>query len=163
MPPRKQITKEQIIEKAYELVSIHGFHNLSARILASEMGCSTQPIYISFQNMNELKDCLAKKAIDAMMLYILAYKKENYAPVLSKILGYVQFASEEKYLYQLIISSKIMDLDNTKNEVMKSDELEQDMLIYAHGIIMMKIYGTLLVDWQEIKKMIIKVYEKLSV
>ena len=57
----------------------------------------------------------------------------------------------------------MMDLNTNKNEVIKSDELEQDMLIYAHGIIMMKIYGTLPVDWQEIKKMIIKVYEKLSI
>ena len=162
MPPKIQITKEQMIEKAYEMVRSNGFQNLSARTLANELGCSTQPIYISFQNMNELKDCLAQKAIDTLMQYILAYQKENYAPVLSKILGYIQFASEEKYLYQLMFSSKIMDLDKTKNEVMKSDELEQDMLIYAHGIIMMKIYGTLPLDWQQIKKMITKMYEKLS-
>ena len=159
MPPKKQISKEQIINKSYELVRKNGSESLTARILAKELNCSTQPIYISFSDMNELKNTLAEKSMGFMMQYIESYSDKNYSPLLSKILGYVQFANEEKYLYRLIFSSQIMNLGKIGTLVASNDELELNMLIYAHGIIMMKSFGTLAIEWEQISKMIVNAYE----
>ncbi len=162
MPPKKQISKEQIINKSYELVRKNGFESLTARNLAKELNCSTQPIYMSFCDMNELKNTLAEKSVGFMLQYIESYSDKNYSPLLSKILGYVQFANEEKYLYQLIFSSQITKMDKTGTLVASSDDLELNMLIYAHGIIMMKSFGTLTMEWEQIKKMIVDAYEQFN-
>jgi len=162
MPPKKQISKEQIINKSYELVRKNGSESLTARILAKELNCSTQPIYMSFCDMNELKNTLAEKSMVFLLQYIENYSDKNYSPLLSKMLGYVQFANEEKYLYQLIFSSQIMNLNKTETLVACNDELELNMLIYAHGIIMMKSFGTLTIEWEQIRKMIINAYEQFQ-
>lgn len=162
MPPKKQVSKEQIINKSYELVRKNGSESLTARILAKELNCSTQPIYMSFCDMNELKNTLAEKSMGFMLQFIESYSDKNYSPLLSKILGYVQFAYEEKYLYRLIFSSQIMNLDKTGMLVTRNDDLELNMLIYAHGIIMMKSFGTLTIEWEQIRKMIVNAYEQFQ-
>lgn len=163
MPPKKQICKEQIIDKSYEIVRKKGFESLTARLLAKELNCSTQPIYMSFSDMNELKNTLAEKCITFMMQYIENYSIKKYPPLLSRILGYVQFANEEKYLYQLMFSTQIFNLDQVRKLVAGNDELELNMLIYAHGIIMMKAFGTLTIEWEQIQEMIINAYNYFSV
>ena len=159
MPPRKQISKEKIISKSYELVRENGFENLTARFLAKALNCSTQPIYMSFRDMNELKNVLAEQSVGFMLQYIEKYSEKNYSPLLSKILGYVQFANEEKHLFQLIFSSEIMSIDKTRKLTAQNDELELNMLVYAHGIIMMKSFGTLTLSLEQIRTMIINAYE----
>lgn len=66
MPPRKQITEEQIIETAFQMVQKKGIDSLSVRNLATELNCSTQPIYFSFQDMSTLKNILGQKAKEYM-------------------------------------------------------------------------------------------------
>jgi hypothetical protein len=117
---------------------------------------------MSFCDMNELKNTLAEKSMGFMMQYIESYSDKNYSPLLSKILGYVQFANEEKYLYRLIFSSQIMNLGKIGALVASNDELELNMLIYAHGIIMMKSFGTLTIEWEQISKMIVNAYEQFQ-
>ena len=45
MPKSTVIAQEVIIEAAFELVRKEGFEVLSARNIAKQIGCSTQPIY----------------------------------------------------------------------------------------------------------------------
>ena len=40
-----------------------GFSSVNARSVAKKLGCSTQPIYFSFKNMDELKTALTERAI----------------------------------------------------------------------------------------------------
>ena len=51
MPAKKVINKEKILRFALEMVENEGEKALSARALAARMGCSTQPIYLSFSGM----------------------------------------------------------------------------------------------------------------
>ena len=44
MPKSTTITQEIIIETAFEMVRKEGFAVLSARNIAKQIGCSTQPI-----------------------------------------------------------------------------------------------------------------------
>ena len=55
MPPKKRITKELILQKAFEIIHEEGIESLNARYLAKQLNCSTMPIFQSFQDMRDLK------------------------------------------------------------------------------------------------------------
>ena len=61
MPPKVKIPREAIIEKAFELTKEYGFEKVTARLLASELKCSTQPVFHAFHNMEELKEEVYKR------------------------------------------------------------------------------------------------------
>ena len=45
MPPKVRITKEEIINKAVDIVRRDGAQAINARNVAAELECSTQPIF----------------------------------------------------------------------------------------------------------------------
>ena len=55
MPPIAKISKEDIINKALNIARCENFNSINARRLAKELGCSVQPIFSNFKNMEELK------------------------------------------------------------------------------------------------------------
>lgn len=58
---RKVYTKDQILKVAHEVVLESGFEKFTARNVAKKMGISTQPIYLEFKNMEDLKRTLLQK------------------------------------------------------------------------------------------------------
>ena len=48
MPAKKQVTKEMILNAALKLLQEQGYDAVNLRQLAKELGCSTQPVYLSF-------------------------------------------------------------------------------------------------------------------
>lgn len=58
---RKVYTKDQILKAAHEVVLESGFEKFTARNIAKKMGISTQPIYLEFKNMEDLKRTLLQK------------------------------------------------------------------------------------------------------
>jgi len=58
---RKVYTKDQILKAAHEVVLESGFEKFTARNVAKKMGISTQPIYLEFKNMEDLKRTLLHK------------------------------------------------------------------------------------------------------
>ena len=64
MPAAKRISKEAIIDAAAAVLRTGGFEAINARSVAKALGCSTQPIYLSFRNMEELKSALTQRAIE---------------------------------------------------------------------------------------------------
>lgn len=53
MPPKQTITKERILESAYEVVAEKGLQQITARNVAEKLRCSTQPIYWYFTNKQD--------------------------------------------------------------------------------------------------------------
>ena len=53
---KKIISKEKILNAAFELTRKSGAKNLSVRSIARSCDCSTQPVYISFKGIDEIKD-----------------------------------------------------------------------------------------------------------
>lgn len=52
MPAKKQVTKEMILGAALRVLMEGGTEAVNVKSLAAELGCSTQPIYLSFDNMD---------------------------------------------------------------------------------------------------------------
>ena len=63
MPAVRKISRDAIVDAAVEVLREGGFSAVNARSVAKKLGCSTQPIYSSFQNMDELKAALRARAI----------------------------------------------------------------------------------------------------
>lgn len=63
MPAIKKISKEAIIDAAVDVLREGGAAAINARSVAKELGCSTQPIYLSFQNMDDLKAAMTQRAV----------------------------------------------------------------------------------------------------
>ena len=63
MPAVRKVSKEQIIDAAVAILRDEGFSAINARSVAKKLGCSTQPIYLSFKSMDELKTALTERAI----------------------------------------------------------------------------------------------------
>ena len=55
MPPKIQIPKEKILDTALELVIREGHQSATIKRLASELGCSTQPISWTFGSMENFR------------------------------------------------------------------------------------------------------------
>ena len=159
MPPKKQISKQQIIEKAFTMVQEEGYELLTARRLASKLNCSTQPIYQAFSDMKELKVELIKKAQELMIGYIMKTSDPTLPLRLAYCLSYIQFAEAEKHLFQLIFTSGGLDL-SAMNELNTAEiKPNLNMIIYANGIVMMQAFHTLALTYEQKKELLMQAYE----
>ncbi len=103
MPPRIRFTSDVILAQAFEVVRHEGLAALSARRVARELGCSTQPVYNVYTSMQELQDAVIEKAKKyALDYFSQAQEPDSTSPFLSLGMRYFQFSQEEKTLFKLL-------------------------------------------------------------
>ena len=99
MPANRKAGREEIIKAALAVLRRDGFEAVNARSVAKELGCSTQPIYHSFRNMEDLKAELTAKAAEAHAERVRAFLSRNdgsHSHYCDSGLGFVRFAEQEK-------------------------------------------------------------------
>ena len=64
MARKKEIDKQRILDAAYKLAVRGGIESLTARNIAKAVNCSTQPIYLEFENMQDLRNQVLAKISD---------------------------------------------------------------------------------------------------
>ena len=103
MPAAKKVPRDKIIDAAIEVLRDGGFSAVNARSVARKLGCSTQPIYLSFQSMEEVKVALTERAIEMHTRRVrdsLRAHEGNDSRYSSYGMGFVRFAAEEKQLFR---------------------------------------------------------------
>lgn len=95
MPAKKQITKK--LNTALKLLKEQGYGAVNIEQPAKEMGCFTQPVYLSFSRMEELRQKLIPLAVAEFESYIKS-GSENVAVCLYGM-QYISFAREESRLF----------------------------------------------------------------
>ena len=103
MPAVKKVSRDEIINAAVEVLRDGGFSSINARSVAKKIGCSTQPIYVSFKNMEELKQALTERAVELHTQRVRASLRQhegNDTRYSSYGMGFVKFAAEEKQLFR---------------------------------------------------------------
>lgn len=103
MPAVRKVSRDDIIDAAVAVLRDHGFAAVNARNVAQKLGCSTQPIYFSFKNMEELKAALTQRAIAQHVQCVqdvLRAHAGNDSRYSSYGMGFVKFAAEEKQLFR---------------------------------------------------------------
>jgi len=163
MPPKCKIQKDSILEKAFDLVRKDGFEKVTARKLAGELGCSTQPIYQAFTDMNGVKAEVTAKAQKLLFQSVLSVEEDDLPQAVSIILAYIRFADREPHLFRLLFTNGSTMLSGVVRTEASMDRMPAlDMIVYANGIIMMQAFGTLLCSEEEVKRMVSEAYEKLQ-
>ena len=99
MPRKKTITREQILKAAHEVVASEGFSKFTARNIATKMKCSTQPIYLEFKNMDDLKQTLIQDIFDYLSTEVFT-REVTGNKLVDFGLNYIDFATSEKRLYR---------------------------------------------------------------
>ena len=163
MPAIKKVSKEAIIDAAVEILREGGAAAINARSVAKKLGCSTQPIYLSFRNMDELKAAMTQRAIALHTRHVRdslrSREDSGYSRYSSYGMGFVKFAAEEKHLVRWlyldgeqpaphqydvllpeIIAAMVSEYGYTEEQVRK---LHRDMAYYSYGLAILANTGHL--------------------
>lgn len=105
MARKETITIDKILDTAFAMTREEGFSNVTARKVAAKAGCSTQPIFRVYKNMEELWDAVFLKAADFFQDYYSLYPRTGKAPFTNLGMAYIAFAKKEKHLFELLFVS----------------------------------------------------------
>ena len=105
MPPKAKITRQMVIEAGLSVVRKEGQENLNVRRVASELGCSTQPVMYHYASVDGLKADVYAAADKLHTEYITAQDESVMNQLLSIGLRYIRFAYEEKHLFRFLFQS----------------------------------------------------------
>lgn len=103
MPAVKKVTREKIVDAAVRVLQEDGYSAVNARSVAKKLGCSTQPIYSEFRNMEELKAALTARAVEMHEKRVRDFLRGHEGSdsrYSGYGMGFVKFAAEEKQLFR---------------------------------------------------------------
>lgn len=159
MPPKTRITKELVLQKAFEITRNEGIEFLNARYLAKKLGCSTMPIFKIFNDMPNLKRELHKMVDSYYDQFISHYiDKSHYLATIS--FAYINFSLQERNLFGALFVNEFIEtrsiqeiihsswnretIEHTSLEygisILQSETLYRDIRFYSHGIAT-QLYG----------------------
>lgn len=161
MARQEKIKKDYLVDTAFLLAKQEGFENVTARKLAAKAGCSTQPIFRLYENMEDLWAAVYEKAVEFYDFFYESYPKNNNEAFVDLGMAYIGFASEEKYLFKLLFmgeaggyAKSLYDILNGEggnvgaefakakaNGVANPSDLFTKAWIFIHGIACMTMTG----------------------
>ena len=169
MPAIRKVSRDDIVNAALQVLREHGFSAVNARSVAQTLGCSTQPIYRVFGNMDELKTEMASRAVQEHTRRISEAVRSNHGSrsrYCDYGFGFVRFAEQEKQLFRWLyledgqgihrlddvhapeIIATIMDEYGYTKEI--AEKLHRDMTYYSYGIAVLANTGTLSLSDEEL-------------
>lgn len=177
MGRKESITVEDILKCAFNMTREEGISKVTARKLAARAGCSTQPIFRVFENMEQLERNLFSNGVAFFEHFLEQFPKDSKVPFVNMGLAYIQFAVEEPHLFKMLFLSENLYqysfyeiLNGTKGNVgieiakakMNGCENPQNMFmnmwIFIHGVASMAISGAYDLPQEETLQLLIKNY-----
>ncbi|MDE7302654.1 MAG: TetR/AcrR family transcriptional regulator [Oscillospiraceae bacterium] len=119
--PKARITKEMVIDAAFEVARAMGAENVNARTVSEKLECSTQPVMYHFARIEEMKRAVYEKA-DAFHTEYLMNIDPAKGVMLSIGLNYIRFAIKEPYLFRFLFQSGFA-VGNSLLEMIDAEEL----------------------------------------
>ena len=151
--PKQKITREMVVEAAFELARENGLENVLVRDIAEKLGCSVQPIYSYCSNMDGLRKDVMQRSNQFIGEYIAQHlDKSDFFRSTGH--AYVNLALEEANIFKMFVMNERTQIssfselyasqtnsqvayfiaDNLKISVEKARELHLNMLIYTIGL-----------------------------
>ena len=178
MPPKAKITKEMIVDAAFEIVRTDGIDKVTARTISEKLKCSTQPVLYHFQTVEEIKKKVYAKADEYHVHYLMSMEKDLGSPMLTMGMNYIRFAIEESSLFRFLFQSNglsganLLDLldagemlpflSSLQNELDISLEDAKDvfstLFIFIHGYASLYANNTMFYDEAGVIKALRKVF-----
>ncbi len=176
MAPKVRTTREDIVNKAVELVRQGGVQALNARAIAAALNCSTQPIFSNFNSMEELQEATLEAAYKIYLgMLDREYESGKYPKYKSFGMAYIRFAKEEKELFKLLFMRNrtgedlilTPDFDESVDIIMQANGLPREkallihleMWAFVHGIGTMFATSFLDLEWDLVSNMLTDIYQ----
>ena len=174
MPTKIRISKDMILDAAFEIVRKDGMEKLSNRELANKLKCSIRPIYYQFENVEEMQKELYLKIEQYFYKFIL----DNMVEVIPKYkqvgINYIKFAKKEKKLFQTLfmnatgltpdafVAKDGADYKEIEKLIKISADLKEEdikdfhtkMWIFCHGIASLVANNTIILTDEQIKQLL---------
>ena len=132
MPPKVKITRDSIIKTAVELVRIAGDGAVNARAIATALGCSTQPIFSNFENMEELQREIKNAAYEIYLGFLRSDAESGKYPEYKAFgMAYIRFAREERELFRMLF---MCDREGEQLKPTVDYSASVDLIVNANGI-----------------------------
>ena len=143
MPRTKQIEKQDILRAAAEVIRQKGESALTVRSIAGVLGCSTQPLYYEFANIEQLR----AELLPYVRQQYLQFRCSNY-----KEFGrhFLNFARQEKELFRFVYLRRrapgetLLDdinYDETIRLLSQNLEMEPETARRMHHQMQLRCYG----------------------
>ena len=174
MPTKIRISKDMILDAAFEIARQEGMEKLSNRELANKLKCSIRPIYYQFENVEEMQKELYIKIEQYFYEFLLDNMVEGIPQYKQIGINYIRFAKREKQLFQTLfmnstgltpdafvskdgedykeIEKLIKISTNLKEEEIK--DFHTKMWIFCHGIATLVASGTVKLTDSQIQNLL---------
>lgn len=160
--PQQKFGREEVLDAALEIVRERGHEVLSARVVAERAGCSVQPLYSLFGDMDGLMCALYEHARAWVTAYNAEHANDGENLFESNGLTHLRLAREESQLFSFLYLSPYMkahSLDDLYLSVSQpgveecimelghlgpqaAHELYLNMIVYTHGLAVLLAAGT---------------------
>ena len=100
--PKQRITKEMVVDAAFEIAKSSGMEQVLVKNIADRIGCSVQPIYSYCRNMDGLRRDVAARVRCFVREYV-AERIDRDDLFRSTGRAYIQLAKEQPHLYKIFI------------------------------------------------------------
>lgn len=190
MPPKAKFTRDEIIEKALQIVRTEGIDRLTSRELGAQLGSSARPVFTVFESMEEVKQAVIHYARKMYSQYVEEGLKAKLA-FQGVGVAYITFALDEPNLFQLLfmnaqtekndagenvsvnVSHILPLIDDSYEKILQSvqkpygldretaDRLYQHLWIYTHGIATMCATKLCNYTMEQMKEMMKEVFDGL--
>lgn len=181
MSKEVKITKDMILEAAFDIVREKGLEEVSNRSIAKRLECSIRPIYYQFNNSDELKKELYNKIEKYFYKYIMNNMIDNIPYYRQVGINYIKFAREEKNFFKILFMSKsdylpegfVSKSEDDFKEISKlikmSTKLNDDdiksfhikMWMFTHGIATLLATDTVLLTEEQISNLLSSQFQAL--
>ncbi len=119
IPPKKQYSKDEIVEIAFQVARDDGLNGITIRKVAEKLGSSIAPIYVNFKDIEALKQAVVDKVF-AIVREL--YQRPGEKPSFMELgIASLRFAREYSAIYR--------DLVMQKNNYSKPVQVNQDFLL----------------------------------
>ena len=100
--PKQRITKEMVVNAAFEIARSDGMEQVMLKNIAEKIGCSVQPIYSYCKNMEGLRQDVTLKVCSFIGEYVQTHiDKDDIFETTGR--AYIQLAKEEPHLFKIFI------------------------------------------------------------
>lgn len=178
MPPKVKITKEMVIDAAFDIVRTEGADRITARSISERLNCSTQPVLYHFASIEEIKRTVYQKADEYHTNYVMNMDKLDGNPMRTIGLNYIRFSREESHLFRFLFQSNefsgvstldlidseelgpIMSIITQELKVSLSEakEIFSTLFVFVHGYASLYANNSMLYDEKSIIKSMERVF-----
>ncbi len=180
MARKETITKQYLLDTAFELACNEGIENVTARKLSARAGCSTQPIFRLYENMEALWADIFEKSVEYFADHCKSYVLDENTdlPFIKLGMCYIDFAVSDPNIFRMLFLSNMRfgksfyEILNGRDGIVAAEmskvrasgnreagEIFTNMWIFIHGAACMSITGDYDLDKKQTYDLLVSTLE----